>query len=90
MSYQTPLKDERKRRGVIWNVGEVLKKHPFGAPHAPWNKDTDVTEEEWLDEFVYKGFEAHGHGFLKALRGRFAVAFVDGERGRLFLARDWI
>ena len=90
MNYQKLLKDVRKRRGTIWNVREVLRDYPFGAPHAPWNKGPKTTEEAWLDEFVYQGFLAHGKRFIRALRGRFASAYVDGARGQLFLARDWI
>jgi asparagine synthetase B (glutamine-hydrolysing) len=90
LNYQKLLKDVRKRRGTIWNVREVLRDYPFGAPHAPWNKGPKTTEEAWLDEFVYQGFLAHGKRFIRALRGRFASAYVDGARGQLFLARDWI
>lgn len=90
MSYRTLLKDVRKRRGTIWNVRDVLKKYPFGAPHAPWNKANAITEEDWIDEFVYEGFLAHGEQFLSALHGRFAVAYVDSGSGELFIARDWM
>ncbi|MCI0538896.1 MAG: asparagine synthase-related protein [Verrucomicrobiales bacterium] len=90
MSYRSLLKDVRKRRGTIWNVRDVLKKHPFGPSHAPWNKGSNATEEEWIDDFVYQGFIAHRERFLRALRGRFAVACIDAARGELFIARDWI
>ncbi|HEV2842607.1 MAG TPA: asparagine synthase-related protein [Chthoniobacterales bacterium] len=84
------LKDVRKRRGTIWNVREVLKDYPFGVRHAPWNKGARIIEEDWIDEFVYLGFLAHGERFLRALRGRFATAWIDSTLGQLFLARDWI
>jgi asparagine synthetase B (glutamine-hydrolysing) len=90
MIYQTLLKDKRKRSGTIWNIHEVLKRYPFGVPHAPWNKGPNISEEDWIDEFVYQGFTVHGIRFLRALQGRFAIAWVDNGSGQLFMARDWI
>jgi Asparagine synthase/Glutamine amidotransferase domain len=91
MSVERLIQDLRVARGRVWNVDEVRRgRFRFGPADAPWNQPVAVTEEAWLDEFVYQGYRAHGVGFLAYLKGRFAVAHVDSARQRLFLARDWI
>lgn len=62
-----------------------------GDGRSKWiDRCGQTDEQEWIDKFVYQGFRQHGEEFLRALRGKFAVAFVDEERGELFLARDWM
>ena len=90
MNHQHLLKDQRKQRGVIWNVRDVVKDYPFGAPDAPWNLQGGTSMEDWIDQFVYQGFLAYGKKFLRVLHGRFAVVFIDDVRRQLFLARDWM
>lgn len=84
------IKDLRVLRGTIWNRSELLERFPFGTGADPWNQETPGSEFDWIDAFVYRGFQEHGPSFMEAIEGRFAIAFVDTDRGILFVARDWI
>jgi asparagine synthetase B (glutamine-hydrolysing) len=90
MSFDSPIVDLRIARGRVWNIDEVVRRFPVGEATAPWNRRVKVSDEAWLDGFIYQGFRTHGPIFLTHLRGRFATAHFDPVRQRLFLARDWI
>lgn len=90
MSVELLVQDLRVARGRVWNVNEVVRRFPVGGAAAPWNMGVRISDEEWLDDFIYEGFRAHGPTFLSHLKGRFASAKFDPVRRSLFLARDWI
>lgn len=82
--------DLRVARGRILNVAEVLAQYPVGTTVDPWNMGSSISDDSWIDEFLYFGFRKYGSPFLRALEGRFACCYWDGTRNVLFLARDWI
>lgn len=82
--------DLRVARGRILNVAETLTQFPFGTAADPWNAGVALSDESWIDQFVYFGFREHGNRFLYALEGSFACRYWDSSRSVLFLARDWI
>lgn len=90
MNAEGIVQDRRLKRGRIWNIKEVASRYKFGPSDAPWNSKTLEPEHDWIDKFVYLGYRKFGADFLAHLKGRFAVAFFDRDRQRLFLARDWI
>lgn len=83
------VRDLRVSKGRIWNVKDLVRRFPLGLPHHPWNQGVDESDEKWVDDFVYRGFCAHGTPFLRAIEGRFCTVYFDAERQQLFLARDW-
>ncbi len=85
-----PIQDLRVARGRIWNIDDMVRRFPVGAPTAPWNQGVKVSDEQWIDDFIYQGYRTHHLPFLVHLKGRFATAHFDAERRCLFLARDWI
>ena len=90
MSTDSIVKDLRVQRGCIWNIREILLRFKVGQRGAPWYQNPPVPDNEWIDEFVYRGYLQHGRDFLAYIKGRFAIAYMDRERQCLFLARDWI
>lgn len=84
------LKDLRIRHGAIWNLADLNSRFPIGDAQSPWRGLESANEPVWLDEYIYRGFRKHHLRFLRAVKGRFAVAYLDSDRDVLFLARDWI
>ena len=82
--------DCRNRKGIIWNIQDIISRFPFGDSNAKWNSGIEFSEEEWIDEFVYRGFFKYGKEFLQTLKGRFSIVYHDKDKDRIFLARDWI
>jgi asparagine synthetase B (glutamine-hydrolysing) len=82
--------DKRGVKGIIRNVRDVVAQFAMGDDESPWNKQVNVTDEEWIDEFVYEGYTKYGRGFIAALDGRFATVHLDPVKNLLFIARDWI
>ena len=78
--------DARVEPGTIWNLEEVLQRFPAAQASNHGATHSDAS----LDSTIYCGFEQYGAEFLAALEGRFATVYCDVQRGRLFVARDWI
>ncbi len=67
----------------LWNAKELLAAFPL-----PGWTSSDIAGEK-VDEFLYRGFLAHGDPFLRQARGAYAVAYQDEDTQCLFLLRDW-
>ena len=67
------------QNGEIYNYRELRARARARGPPVPTSGDTEV---------IVHLYEEHGERFVERLRGMFAIALWDAERGRLVLARD--
>ena len=80
-----PISSENERHliffnGEIYNYKELRVELERAGQHFKTESDTEI---------VLRMYELHGKKCLARLRGMFAFAIYDREKGRAFLARDF-
>ncbi len=79
--------DLRKRKGLIYNVKDVISSKPLNVKFTGL-KDKRYSEDNWIDDFLFEGFKAHGVSFLEKINGRFGCVKYDKQEKKLYIFRD--